>query len=42
MLHDGEALIRYRLNERRAGAELCWENEAGKFEELVKKAMSTY
>ena len=33
MLHDGDALIHYRLNERRAASELCWENEAGKLED---------
>jgi glycosyltransferase involved in cell wall biosynthesis len=42
MLHDGESLIRYRINERRAASELCWENEEGKLETIVREATAIY
>jgi len=42
MLHDGNALIRYRINERRAASELCWENEEGKLEAIIREATAIY
>jgi glycosyltransferase involved in cell wall biosynthesis len=42
MLHDGETLIRYRINERRAASELCWENEEGILETIIREATAIY